>query len=107
MKIIESGHLYELESFDGGQSQRIQFITKFRGAQNCGGTINQELLRVLIDRVFVLNKEKPWELNAEIIRCLRRALVLHEARALIRKVEKNEIEVESIKFSEVDGHFII
>ncbi len=42
--------------------------------------------------------------NDDIIRHLRMALVLHEARALIRKVHKDELAPEIVDVAG-DGHF--
>jgi len=105
MIIVGPGHEYELESIDGECKQRIRFVKRFRGVENHAGTVNQELLRVLIDRVQRLDLEQPWSGNQEIIKHLRLALVLHEARALVRKVEKDEIKTESIATAPQDGHF--
>jgi len=105
MKIIDPGHEYELESIDGECPQRVVFVKRFRGVQNHAGTINQELLRVLIDRTERLDEERPWIGNKEIIECLRKALVLHEGRALYRKVEKGELKPEHIETNIRDGHF--
>jgi hypothetical protein len=108
MKIIDPGHHYEAEVLDDPlfNNQDIVFVKRFRGNKNHAGTINQELIRIMIHRMKVLDKEIYWEGNAQIIHHLRMALVLHEARALIRKVEKKELNPEEIKFSKKDGHFI-
>lgn len=106
MKVLDPGHDYLLDSLDGEYNQSVIFVKRFRGIGNHPGTTNQELLRVLIDRVKFLDDEKPWALNEEIINHLRMALVLHEARALIRKTEKNEIMPENLNVDEGDGHFL-
>ena len=106
MRVIDPGHVYSLDSLDGDLEQTVTFVKRFRGDDNHAGTTNQELLRVLIDRVGFLDSEKPWPLNEQIIHHLRMALVLHEARALIRKVEKKEIEPEALLVAEKDGHYI-
>lgn len=108
MQILDPGHVYKLDALDGEThvANTVIFVKRFRGADNHPGTTNQELLRVLIDRVKFLDGEKPWPLNEQIIHHLRMALVLHEARALIRKVEKVEITPESLVTKESDGHFI-
>lgn len=107
MKAIDPGHRYMVEPLDGGSDQEIRFVKRFRDELNHAGTTNQELLRVLIHRLGILHAELPWDGNEEIIRHLRMALVLHEARALIRKVEKGEINPEDIKVSPVDGHVVL
>lgn len=107
MRVIEPGHLYSLDSVDGECAQTIRFVKRFRGVENYAGTINQDVLRVLINRVEVLNEEAPWPGNQDILCHLRAALVLHEARALCRKVEKGEIKPEIIETSLKDGHFAL
>lgn len=106
MKVIDPGHVYELAAIDGDLQQSIQFVKRLRGERNHPGTVNQELLRVLIDRIEFLDSEKPWALNGDILHHLRMALVLHEVRTLIRKVEKAELKPEAIHVSATDGHFI-
>lgn len=105
MKIIDPGHEYELTSIDGECLQRIRFVKRFRGVENHAGTQNQELLRVLIDRVQRLDAEQPWAGNHEIIAHLRHALVLHEMRAMERKVSKGLLAPEHVVVSTQDGHF--
>jgi len=68
------------------------------------GTQTQEVLRALIDRTQHCHNCLPHEVNAKIIYHLRMALVLHEARALERKVEKGLLKPEQIVTDE-DGHF--
>lgn len=63
------------------------------------------MLRALIDRTMHCDNCLRWEGNDLIIHHLRMALVLHEARALGRKVEKGELEPERITISTKDGHF--
>lgn len=105
MKVIIPGHLYELDHLDGARKQQLRFVDRGHGA-DYQGTYNQEVLRVLIDRVQFLHVEKPWLLNAEILHHLRMALMLHEARAMIRKVEKDQLLPEQLPVGP-DGHFIL
>ena len=106
MRIVDPGHVYALDSLDGDFQQSITFVKRFRGEANHPGTVNQEVLRVLIDRVQFLDAEKPWPLNEQILYHLRMALVLHEARALIRKAEKRQVLPEALPVSEADGHYM-
>lgn len=106
MRIVDPGHVYALDSLDGEYQQSVRFVKRFRGNLNHPGTVNQELLRVLIDRVQFLDAEKPWPLNEQILYHLRMALVLHEARAIIRKTEKCQIFPELLPVSGTDGHYI-
>ena len=105
MIVIDPGHNYQLDTLDGDATCELRFVKRFRGRENHPGTTNQEVLRVLIDRVIELNSEKPWPLNNQILHHLRMALILHEARALVRKVEKGELMPEGVVLKKKDGHF--
>ena len=107
MKVLDAGHSYELASLDGDVRQTLVFVKRFRGTANHPGTTSQDVLRALIDRVQVLDAEAPWTGNQEIIACYRRALVMHEARALMRKVEKGQMLPEKVVVSDRDGHFAL
>lgn len=94
MRIVEPGHIYEVENVDGDGRQRIVFVRR-RGhdgqllyAGRHEGILCQELLRVLIDRVRYLNDEDPCVEDVQIIGQLRDALRLFEARAARRTIEK-------------------
>ena len=107
MRVIDPGHEYLVDNLDGEMApQRIVFVKRFRGVANHPGTTNQELLRVLIDRATFLNAELPSPMTDQIIEHLQMALVLHEARALARKVEKGELNVMDVAVSPKDGHFV-
>lgn len=110
MQVIEKGHVYktanrrvdENEMF-GDHFNQLVFINKEPGRQH-GGTTTQEVIRVLIDRTRHCNNCMPHPNNERVIYHLRMALVLHEARALERKVEKWEYMPEYVRTGE-DGHF--
>jgi hypothetical protein len=110
MKVIEKGHIYELDYIDDTcekkyrhQKGKIVFVNR-EGQNNHPGTQTQEVLRVLIDRTMHCDNCLPHPVDSAIVHHLRMALVLHEARALIRKTEKNLIEPENILVG-TDGHF--
>lgn len=105
MKIIDRGHKYKLNNLKTNGNQLICFYKdgKINNTKTKKGTSNQEVLRVLIDRVSFLEKQKHHYLNKRIIKHLRKALVLHEMRHLSRKVDKN-VDIENISL-EKDGHF--
>jgi len=103
MKVIQAGHTYRLNHLDGTNSQELQFVNRGHGC-NKEGTNNQEVLRVLIDRVKFLELEKSWHGNERIIHHLRMALVLHESRHLERLVERRLLFPEYEPTGE-DGHF--
>lgn len=113
MRIADKGHKYELtqlfKSVDGslryaGDKQILQFLNTEKGRE-CAGVTTQEVIRALIDRTWYCNDCLPWSGNKLIVDHLRMALALHEARHLIRGVEKGEIEPERIMVG-TGGHFI-
>jgi hypothetical protein len=104
MREIYSGHLYEMDHLDGNGTSRIQFVQRPPHHEAKEGIILQELYRVAIARIKVLDAEKPWEGNARILRNLRECILLHEIRALERKVERREIDPEDVPTGE-DGHW--
>lgn len=105
MKVLDRGHKYELEHRDGSGKTVIQYVDKEPGTEK-EGVISQEVLRMLIDRTRYCNNCLPHPNNERIIYHLRMALVLHESRALERKVEKSIIKPEYVPTGE-DGHYKI
>lgn len=114
MKIIEPGHVYELNWLDKhvnvpekflGNASYLLFVNRETGTEHAG-TQTQEVIRALIDRTRHCDNCLRWPGNDLIIHHLRMALVLHEARALERKTEKGRIAPEKIA-TDVDGHFMI
>lgn len=94
MKIIEPGHLYELNLLDKPRwkfwaKQRLKFV-KREGSSYPGnighheGTNIQEVLRALIDRVRYLNHQIPDSRNDDIVVWLRSSLLALERRAADR-----------------------
>ena len=95
MKILTPGHKYELASHEGGTPQVLQFIEKKPVFQppNCSpkqlltvndGTTNEEVLRVLIDRLELLNGRVPCRENSITITKLQEALMWQEKRTASR-----------------------
>ena len=105
MKIVDKGHKYKLKNLKTKGHQTICFYKdgEINNTKTKKGTSNQEVLRILIDRVLFLEKQKHHYLNKKILKHLRKALVLHEMRHLDRKADKN-IEIEKIILDK-DGHF--
>jgi len=67
MKVLRVGHRYELESFEGGQPQTLQFIEKTPVVEGStefatvfDGTTNEEVLAVLLDRLNTLEEALMW-----------------------------------------------
>lgn len=107
MRVIEKGHIYQPvnRKEPGGKpvdDQTITFISKEPGREH-DGTTTQEIIRILIDRTRHCANCMPHPNNERIVYHLRMALVLHEARALERKVEKDYFQVEYLETG-LDGH---
>lgn len=101
-----AGHRYLMAQLDSDDEQAIQFVQREPLHSPLAGVQNQEVLRVLIDRVKVLHAEKPWTGNERILFHLRMALTLHELRALEYKVSKGKLEPELVAV-DADGHFML
>ena len=109
MKVLIPGHKYVLSNIKPDDGDRDINTLKFyyekgKDRYEVIGTSNQEVIRVLIDRVKYLENELHHPFNKDIIHHLRMALSLHEARHLTRIVDK-DIAVEEFPVGN-DGHFI-
>jgi hypothetical protein len=120
VKVIEPGHHYQVEQLDWpcGAQQPLNLIFVNREDNPHPGSQTQEYIRVQIDMLTVLIDRTNhcdaclrWEGNDKIIkhfseaqRQLRLALLLHEQRALERKVDKQGFKPEKIRTGD-DGHF--
>ena len=101
MKVLIPGHKYVLSNIKPDDGDRDINTLKFynekgKDRYEAIGTSNQEVIRVLIDRVKYLENELDHPFNKDIIHHLRMALSLHEARHLTRIVDK-DIAVEDFK----------
>jgi hypothetical protein len=96
MKTLTIGHRYELENFEvpGLPGQVLQFIQKEPAANPTtpgelrtvsDGTTNEEVLRVLIDRLGVMQAKFPCRENAIVTTHLETALLWLEKRTADRK----------------------
>lgn len=103
MKVLQRGHRYELPHRDGPGTTVIQYVNKEPG-QETEGIQQQDLLRMMLDRHRYCNNCLPHPNNVRIQYHLRMALVLHEARALERKVEKGGLLPEYLSVDK-DGHY--
>jgi hypothetical protein len=106
MQVKEAGHIYQLdvrETIDKDFAQQLIFVNKEPGREH-PGTTTQEVLRALIDRTRYCNNCLPHPNNDRIIYHLQMALILHESRALERKVQKGELLPECVETTK-DGHY--
>ena len=100
MQVITTGHKYELASFEGGPTQSLQFIEKVkRLTENPDGTelvtvndgtTNEEVLKVLIDRLQYLNGKFPCRENAIAITKLEESLMWLNKRTADRQARNVE-----------------
>lgn len=91
MQVITPGHTYEASNFDNpNSSQTIQFIHKKQGETPgvlvlvSDGTTNEEVLKILIDRMNYLQAHVPCRENAIAITNLEQALMWLEKRTMNR-----------------------
>lgn len=111
MQVIEPGHVYKLNWLDekpggsGAADNLLIFVNREDGTQH-PGTQTQEVLRALIDRTRHCDRCLRWLGNDLIIKHLQMALVLHEARAFERKIEKGILLPEYVQTGP-DGHFAL
>ncbi|MCB1122210.1 MAG: hypothetical protein KJT03_11720 [Verrucomicrobiae bacterium] len=82
MEVKTEGHKYELDSFEGGPAQVLQFIEKRPASEGSteletinDGTTNEEVLRVLINRMNHLQDKFPCRENAIVITKLEESLM--------------------------------
>jgi len=94
MKVLIVGHRYELENFEEKDQpgQIIQFIQKERRSEHnpelvtlSDGTTNEELIKVLVDRMNSLQAKCPCRENAIATTHLETALLWLEKRTDDRK----------------------
>lgn len=92
MKAITEGHDYELADHEGTGAQRLVFIQKEPVSEGStemhtvrNGTTNEEVLRMLIDRLQFLQKKAPCRENAIVITKLEESLMWLEKRTADRQ----------------------
>lgn len=89
MRILDAGHIYLLDSLDGGTEQQLTFVKRegdnfpFNQGSH-SGTNCQEVLRALIDRTRYLLSQKPCMETEQALHNLESALAWFEVRAARR-----------------------
>lgn len=87
MKIIDPGHVYQLDSLDGKHGMDLLVFVKREGPKYPGnvgshpGTTTQEVLRALIERCQYVNAQRYSEETRQVELLLIRAIVMLERRA--------------------------
>lgn len=122
MRVIEAGHIYEVNELDHEHGTEVRhrfvFVNREPGTEH-PGTQTQEVLRMqidmlscLIDRTNHCDACLRWEGNDRIIKALtdaqrqmRLALLYHEQRVLERKFEKGTLQPEVVPTGD-DGHWM-
>ncbi len=105
MKVIDSGHEYELTSLDGELSQRLVFV-KREGPNYPGnvghhpGTTMQDVLRCLIERAKYVNNQIPCSETEEAIWHMGRAIVILERRAARRHGRRCPFTTDELIYGE-------
>lgn len=89
MKVLNDGHTYELDSFEGSEPQVLQFIHKQKQGDELvtlkDGTTNEEVLAVLINRLNYLQGLASCRQNAIALTKLQEALFWLNDRTEERK----------------------
>lgn len=94
MKVIRPGHRYEVSNFEQPEAtgQTIQFIEKMPISEGssqlktvCDGTTNEEVMRVIIDRMQSLQAKFPCKENAVALTHFETGLLWLEKRTAERK----------------------
>lgn len=104
MKIIDPGHLYELDTLgrvDGwaDEFKQLRFVKRIgerypgNRAPGYEGTTSQEVIRALIDRARYVDKQKPHSHNYAVIRLPRTALRELEMRAAEERDDGSAVTV--------------
>lgn len=106
MKVLTEGHKYELDMFENTQNdlgnQTIQFIEKVAKGEGKvqelvtinNGTTNEEVLAMLIDRMYYLQNKFPCKENAIVITKLEESLMWLEQRT--KKRIKQNVEGKNL-----------
>lgn len=98
MKVIDPGHIYELDQLGDNNKQKLVFIKRSGGAiqyeKEWPGLQTQEVLRALIDRTKYLDCVLSCKETKEALKHLRMAVFWYEARAFRRKKSKTNRTTE-------------
>jgi len=96
MKEIKEGSIYELNNFSNG-TQVIKFTEKTQNGEFNDGTTNEEVITMLIERLFSLQKKNYSVENKTIIILLKNIKRLLAARHNKKKEYLNRYEENSYK----------
>ena len=98
MKILREGHYYKLDSLEGTNPQELRFIEKEKVGDEFitvhDGTTNEEVLKVLINRLNILGHKLPSRESSIAITKLEECLMWLERRTadrIARQVENTPL----------------
>ena len=102
MKIIDIGHVYEVQNFESDTTQTINFVKKEPVSEGSTelktvlvGTTNEEVIAILINRLQTLNSRFPSRENSVAITKLEESLMWLNKRTAERK--ERGVEGKQIK----------
>lgn len=107
MDRIVAGHSYILDHLkieSGGTNFNFHMDPLLHDGKSLSGPSCQEVLRMIIDRVKVLDEEKSHRFNKDILTHLRQALALFEWRSQEIKIYQNRLNIECANVNKEDGH---
>jgi len=83
--VLDEGHSYELKPFveqgcESEQPQILNFMKRVAGKVVFGGTTNEEVFKMLINRMQYLQTKLPCRENAIVITKLEESLMWLESR---------------------------
>ena len=91
MRVVDPGHRYVLEGYDGPDGPLAQALTfvkrndppeKYPGNTSAyPGTIMQEVIKALIDRLQYVNNQTPCAETEAVLALMQTSLLLLEGRA--------------------------
>lgn len=84
MRCVEAGHIYVLENVDNTMGQKITFMKKEDGRVVHDGTTNEEVLKMLIERIKCLDRKLPCRENYIALTKLEEALMWLDKRTQLR-----------------------
>ncbi len=119
MKVIDAGHWYELQRFDiapsESQVETLVFVKRYGpgypgNLTSHSGTLIQEVLRALIDRIKYVHNQIPAPENIEVLKYFRHSLFLLEKRAAQRHGKEliiiSDVEIEDLPTG-ANGHLLL
>ncbi len=93
MKIVKEGSVFELVNYDGKGIQQVQFTEKLPEGGYSNGTTNEEVINMLIERFYHLQKVRYSPENQHtlfLLKDIRRLLFKRLAKKVQNVKQHNE-----------------